>query len=108
MNITKPKAIAGIVGGLIVLGCSGAGGVANGDKSPPSTTPTEQITLAEFDSITHGMTFDEVVVIVGSPGKVSSEIMNTKTYTFDGGIMASGIIQFTDGKVSSKSHFGLK
>ena len=105
---SRPAIAAGLVGALILIGCGGAGGIANGDKSPPSTVPAAQMTLAEFDQITHGMTFEQVVAIVGSPGTVSSELMNTKTYTFDGGMMASGIVQFTDGKVTSKSHFGLK
>jgi hypothetical protein len=53
------------------------------------------------------MTFDQVAELVGSPGKVSSEMMNVKTYTFDGGFMANATVSFTDGKVASKAQFGL-
>lgn len=106
---SKLTVTAGIIGGLILIGCGGAGGIANGNQSPPSTISTEAITLAEFDRITTGMTHPQVVEIVGSPGRVSSELAGSKTYTFDGGTFTTAVVTFDQtGAVTSKSQFGLK
>lgn len=111
MNINRPTAIALAAAGLVFLGCSGAV-TPNGAGSPPATLPPAEITLAEFDQISTGMTYEQVTTVVGSPGTVSSEMntpgMASKSYKYDGGTVSTAIVTFSDGKVQTKTQFGLK
>jgi len=70
-----------------------------------------QMNAANFARIREGMTFDEVVAIVGQPSQLlsSSEIGGIKTamYQWDAGIVANANAMFQDGKMVSKAQFGL-
>lgn len=104
-----------IILAIVFLACAGAGptGVPNGSLSPPTTAPGSAVTLAEFDQITPGMTYEQVVAIVGTDGKVTSEMsggagFNSKSYSWAGpGCCSNAIVSFTDGKVASKVQTGL-
>lgn len=71
------------------------------------------ITLDEYNRIEIGMTYDEVVKIVGKDGKlfVSSDIGfgESSTYTWSSGYgISNATIMFDNGKVSYKTQLGLK
>ena len=82
----------------------------------PSTGTTVQklgITLAQFNSLTTGMTYEQVVSIVGFPGELQSEFNYgdhvAKSYTFEGSEdYSNAIINFSNNALDGKSQFGLK
>ena len=80
-----------------------------------------KITLAEFDAISVGMTYDQVVNIIGGPGEKTYEYdwgadfakymgyQISSTYSWDGvEDYSSASISFHDGIVESKTQYGLK
>jgi hypothetical protein len=74
------------------------------------------ITKEEFDKIQNGMTYEEVVKIVGGEGHKISESGKPGTaehtvmydYTGEGDIGANASLMFQGGKLITKSQFGLK
>lgn len=75
------------------------------------------ITKAEFDKIKNGMTYDEVVKIIGGKGELNSETgaegddLYTVMYTWKGeslGANANAMFQGNPATVQSKAQFGLK
>lgn len=77
----------------------------------------ETISLEEFNQITNGMTYDEVVSIVGSQGTllsetdlgIGSEYATTMwKWEGEGSTGATAHIMFQDGKVVNKSQIGLE
>jgi uncharacterized membrane protein len=108
-----------LVGAFFLACASGPKeGAGNGAVSPPSTPAAVEgrvVTLAEFDQIQTGMTYEQVRDLIGSDGTVSSEVniggTQSKTYTWEGPrvdfMSGSAIVIFQDGKVSSKSQFKL-
>jgi hypothetical protein len=83
-------------------------------ESEPENKPT--ISKAEFDAIKTGMTYEEVVEIIGSEGEVMSETgeegtdLHTIIYSWDGEgeIGANANFTFQGGKLQNKAQFGLK
>ena len=73
-------------------------------------TSENKITLDKFNQIQSGMSYEEVVGIIGEEGVLSSESSyesySTKIYSWSNGI-ANATITFSNGKVSGKSQFGL-
>lgn len=75
---------------------------------------TEYITLEEFNKIQTGMTYDEVVNIIGSNGTLSSESevtgYHTQIFTWQGyGVPgANANVTFQNNKVVTKAQAGLK
>lgn len=72
-----------------------------------------RVTLAQYEQIEDGMTYDEVVSIFGGKETSSSESeiagIKSKIMTWNGNATFSAVtIGFTDGKVSSKSQTGLE
>lgn len=72
-----------------------------------------KITMEEFTSIKLGMTYDEVVALIGSKGELMGEsgfgdyVMTI--YSWEGeGIAAAATITFENGKVSAKAQIGLE
>lgn len=79
------------------------------EEDAPSKLPGKK----EYESIQNGMTVEEVKSKLGSPSSESeSEIGNIKTktniYDGNGDLGANIVILFDNGKVTSKSQFGLK
>ncbi|MBS5166279.1 MAG: DUF3862 domain-containing protein [Butyricicoccus pullicaecorum] len=74
----------------------------------------EYITLDEYNQIQNGMTYDQVVEIIGSSGSSAAESgvndYTIKIYTWYGnGIAGSNAnVTFTNGTVSAKAQVGLE
>lgn len=105
---------------LVVIGAI-AGASGNGNKSTNSTQTSrtveqkqEKLNLEKFNKIETGMTYQQVVDIIGEEGTVlsESEIANIKTIIYswngEGSIGANANITFQNGKVTAKAQFGLK
>jgi len=88
--------------------------------TPETTAPAKKsgkINLEKFEKIKSGMTYEEVVAIIGEKGELSSEVdmgigsdFVTQIYIWQGeGILLRGNanITFQGGKVVSKAQFGL-
>lgn len=89
----------------------------NGELITTGTEATqkhEKLNLEKFNKIETGMTYEQVVTIIGEEGTVlsESEISNIKTIIYSwygkGSIGANANITFQNGKVISKAQFGLK
>lgn len=53
----------------ILAGC----GESSGDKPASSESSSEKLTLAKFEKIENGMTYEEVAAIIGSEGEILAE-----------------------------------
>ena len=79
-----------------------------------SEATAELITLDEFNTIQNGMSYEEVVEIIGSEGEASSTAtvgdITTSIYMWKGkgSIGANANVTFIDNKVSAKAQFGLE
>ena len=87
----------------------------SGSSSTGANPPT--ISLAEFNAISTGMTYQEVTDIIGSAGEVTSEVdifddfeyfTQARTWEGEGSLGANAVIEFQGGKVISKAQFGLE
>ena len=88
------------------------GKVTNKSQIGVNDQSTAKATMDKYNQVETGMTYDEVVAIMGGDGKLSSDTkiagVSSKLYMWDGENIASNCsITFSDGKVSSKSQFGL-
>ena len=71
------------------------------------------VTLAQFNQVREGMTYEEVVAVLGSEGveQSSSNIAGIKTvmYAWNGNTMGGNMnAMFQDGKLIQKAQFGLE
>lgn len=83
------------------------------EEKKEGATPSKLPGKKEYESIQNGMTVEEVKSKLGAPSSESeSEIGNIKTktniYDGNGDLGANIVILFDNGKVTSKSQFGLK
>lgn len=86
------------------------------EQEPEEPKSSPKISLDEFNQIQTGMTYQQVVDIIGSEGTVLSETdigepqYKTTIYTWEGSgsLGANANITIQDGKVISKAQFGLK
>lgn len=100
--------------GIIVLMIGLVGLTSGGEES--STTPINKITLEKFNQIQSGMTYQEVVDIIGEEGTVLSEtdIMNndqyktTMYYWYGEDGISNANVTIQGGKVISKTQIGLE
>lgn len=82
----------------------------------PVASPSKAITLAKFNQIQQGMTYQQVVAILGEEGEVMSEnsfgageySVHTILYVWKAGFMANMNCMFQNGSLMSKSQLGLK
>lgn len=88
-----------------------------GDRSVYSEANSDNldtISLAEYNQIELGMSYSDVIYIIGDPGKKisSSEIegIYTSMYQFngEGSIGANAVLMFQNGELCSKAQFGLE
>lgn len=68
-----------------------------------------------YDRIQRGMTYEQVVSIMGGPGEEQSSFeasgliqMNTKNYIWDNKRFSHVMVVFNNNRVEMKSHVGLK
>lgn len=108
----------------VIIAAIGIGSVSNNDTSTTNTTITpkqkeapakkedKEVTLKEFNEIKTGMSYDEVVKIVGFEGEESSmnELAGIKTimYTWSNPTFSNMNATFQNDKLVSKAQFGLK
>lgn len=78
-------------------------------SEPATSGPT--MTAKTYSEIREGMTYDEVIAIVGKPSKEisSNQIGGIRTvmYQWDAGFMANANGTFQNGKLVAKAQFGL-
>ena len=98
---------------------SGSGTASQNISPPPSaaspaTKPGTTIaTLAKYGRVKNGMTYDQVVKIMGAPskklGESSSGSIHVAMYGWYGtDTFAVAVVSFTNGKVNGKNQQGLK
>lgn len=100
----------------VVIGVSGSENNTNNSFQTSTTIEQKQekLNLEKFNKIETGMTYAQVVEIIGEEGTVlsESEIANIKTTIYswygEGSIGANANITFQNGKVTAKAQFGLK
>lgn len=72
----------------------------------------DKYTLDQFNSIQMGMSYSQVVQIVGEEGTVLSDVkvmdIRTTMYSWQGDGVANFNVTFQNGAVISKAQFGLK
>jgi hypothetical protein len=112
-------AIVVLIGGscvacaLLVGGLGGASAVISNRNSSSSTEPApNQITLDKFNRIYEGEAYSDVCIKLGQPGKLDYSSGTGKNkyenYSWDAGFMKSVSATFHNGKLQSKSQFGLE
>jgi len=101
---------------LIVIGAlSGNKGGTTPKSGNTQTAPVKEtgVTMEKFTTIKAGMTYEEVVAVLGKEGEEmsSNELAGIKTvmYKWDGAnVMSNMNATFQNGKMVSKAQFGLK
>lgn len=82
-------------------------------KPDEKTVKTDKLTLENFNKIQTGMSYEEVVKILGTEGKLLNEYeyknVKTKMYKWDGVIPGENMNAiFQDGKLTTKAQYALK
>lgn len=85
-------------------------------NEPSEAENPSTITLAEFNKIAVGMTYDEVIKIVGGPGEIAADAdigaieyqTSLITWEGEGSLGANANVTIQGGKVISKAQFGLE
>lgn len=85
-------------------------------ENKPNSTPADKIsekaagvTLANFNKISTGMTYEKVVEILGSKGEVILDAgTGSIVYMWEGERHTNITAMFVDGKLDSKNQIGLK
>lgn len=107
---------------VILIGIATSGG---DDKATQQTTapgPTQTVTnnpgisMAEFEQLKSGMTYEEATAIIGGPGEIASEsgnkgeVLHTVLYQYKGekGLGANANLMFQGNKLQNKAQFGLE
>ncbi|MBD8520553.1 DUF3862 domain-containing protein [Lysinibacillus fusiformis] len=109
---------------LFSLGLAGCGETATKDASTndskqeasaPAAKVEGKLTEEKFKQIKDGMTYEEVVKIVGAEGNIMSETgsagepHHTVMYEFEtDGVMSSSTMMFQGGKLINKAQFGVE
>lgn len=103
---------------IVLMGGGIAASKSMSDKAQKDASgvsdESEYITKEEFNKIESGMTYEEVVQIIGSSGslssKVDSDVVVIEIYTWYGNGMAgsNANVTFQNGKVTAKAQIGLK
>ena len=84
---------------------------AKPEPKPAPKPKRRHISLQEFDQLDLGMSYKEVVKVLGRPGKEDSrmELLGTTTTTYEWkeGLGRMVFLTFEDDKLSSRMQFGL-
>jgi len=87
---------------------------SNAENTPVVEENSPKISMNEFEALQTGMTYEEVVAIIGGEGELSSQVdiagYDTKMYMWDGegSIGANANLTFQNDSLTSKAQFGLK
>jgi hypothetical protein len=116
--------VVGILFLLIIIGAIAGGGGKNNTVAAPGaggseTTaaaadakPEPSLSMAGYNQIRNGMTFEQVTAIIGNPSQEMSrsELAGTETvmYLWEGSLGANMNAMFQDGKLIQKAQFGLR
>lgn len=99
--------------GIILFAVAIAGNSDSVEKAAKEMT-SENITMVEFNAIETGMTYDDVVKIIGSAGELTSQVdigesaYKTEIYTWYGIVPgAYANVTFQGGKAIAKAQIGL-
>lgn len=111
----KHTALRVIIGIFVII--IGVGVLATSDTNNTATTGTssvqeEKVTIEKFNQIETGMTYQQVVDIIGEEGTLSTESSyGSQTMKIYGWYASNGIsnatVSFTNNKVTAKSQIGL-
>ncbi|WP_231506359.1 DUF3862 domain-containing protein [Paenibacillus sp. UNC451MF] len=106
---------------LSLVGCGGesakqTSGQTNKTEASEKQEGNSLITKAKFEKIENGMSYEEVVKIIGGSGELLSEIgkkgekTHTTVYVYkgEGTVGANATLTFQDGKLMAKAQAGLK
>jgi hypothetical protein len=119
----KRYIVGGALAAVIVVGAVAAGSGGDDDDTTPTTAVVVtttlpepgRISLAEFEALREGMTYEQVVAVIGGPGELgyesSSGSMTMKGYTWHGTqavLPGNASISFMDDALTSKAQFGLE
>lgn len=102
--------------GLGISACNTGNSTSNPAPSRGSSATTATVrgvTLAEFNQVTNGMTYQQVSTIFRSPGTVQADTniagQHTQVYTWNGTtVRANAIVTFNNGMVIVKVQYGLE
>lgn len=89
-------------------------GTINNEGTPAEEKNSPKISKEEFDALETGMTYEEVVSIIGGEGELSSQVdvagYETKMYMWEGegSIGANANAMFQNNSLTSKAQFGLE
>lgn len=90
------------------------GNASNGAGTPVEEKNSPKISKTEFEEIETGMTYEEVVAIIGGEGELTSQVdiagYDTKIYMWEGegSIGANANATFQNNSLTSKAQIGLK
>lgn len=103
-------AIFGIM--LFMAGIGGAAGGSSASQEPNADPHPEYITNDEYDAIETGMTYEQVVEIVGGEGELTSEsevmgVVTKMVFWKADPYGANASVTFQDGKVFAKAKAGM-
>jgi Domain of Unknown Function with PDB structure (DUF3862) len=79
-------------------------------EPPPAPANPPGMSLDEFNQIQNGMSYDQVVQIVGGPGELVSQVGSAQVYMWVGSSSSSGAnanVTFYNGRVQGKAQAGL-
>jgi hypothetical protein len=105
--------IVGVIGAFIWGGAQFFGSDSSGRTVMPRGigAPPPVVTKGEFDRVADGMTYEQVVQVIGAPGEVlsSSDIAGTKTvmYSWKNSNGSNMNAMFQNGNLITKAQFGL-
>lgn len=81
-------------------------------EQPVPEKNSPKISKEEFESLETGMTYEEVVSIIGGEGELSSQVglagYDTKIYMWEGSFGANANVTFQNNELVSKAQFGLR
>ena len=114
---TAPSSSSGVSSGTSTGGSSAATTSESATTPAAATTSTDSkkspATLAKYAKIKNGMTYDEVVKVLGPPhvtiGKQTAGSISVAIYGWYGADeFTTLVVNITNGKVSAKNQSGLK
>ena len=96
---------------LAISSCSRGTSTTSTPAPEPTPTSRKGVTLANYNKLQTGMSYSEVVEILGSPGKkISDETAapNTITYMWGGDQVGNIRVTFQNDRLLQKSEYGMQ